>query len=128
MFFCVPLTILSPVSALLSLPRLALHDVSPLIIVPLALICFSAFVGINVLMVTKRAITWLQAYFIISGGTALFGIGYTVALFLSADEEASGVELARTILPYIRILAWVVIWAVYFHKSKRVKATFGRNI
>jgi len=129
LFFCVSLTILSPVSALLSLPRLALaQDISPLIIVPLILIGFSAFVGINVWMVAKRAMMWLKAYFITLGGTALFAIAYFATLFLSADEEASGVELLRTIFPYLRVLTWVVIWAIYFHKSKRVKATFGQNL
>lgn len=129
LFFCISLTILSPIAALLSLPKLALaQDINPWIIVPLILIGFSAFVGINTWMISKRAMMWLKAYFIAVGGTALFAIAYYMTLFFSAEEDASLAELMMTIFPYLRMLTWVVIWAIYFHYSKRVKATFGQNL
>jgi hypothetical protein len=124
LFFCVSLTILSPLAALASVPALFTREFNPVLVFVLGLIALGAFVGANIWMVTDRAITLVKVYFIAVGATAGLAIVYVVGAATFTGEGLSVISL----LSYLRMFVWIVIWAAYFHNSKRVKATFGRNL
>jgi hypothetical protein len=118
--FCIATTILSPVAVLNAL-ALAGVEFNPAILVPAAMAVFGMVVGITVWTRSAMAIPMLRIYFLVVGGFTLFNLSFLLTRSLEADNEF-------TIVAYVRTLIFVAVWAAYFHKSERVRATFGRNL
>ena len=81
----------------------------------------SFLVGLFVWMEDPRAIPILRTYFLVLGGFALFNLAFLAG---AGFERATISE----ILAYLRMLIFAGLWTLYFLKSARVRATFGRNL
>ncbi len=88
--------------------------------VDLALTAFGVIVGIMVWNVNPRAFLLLWIYF---GLTALLLVLGIAGSFVSTEEQDP-----REMVQLVRALISTVIWFLYFKKSDRVQATFGRNL
>jgi hypothetical protein len=118
--FCIATTILNPVAILNALAS-AGAGFNPAILVPAAMAIFGIVVGITVWTRSAMAIPMLRAYFLVLGGVALFNLSFLLTRSLEGDNEFMMVA-------NVRLLIFVTVWAAYFHKSERVRATFGRNL
>ena len=116
LFFCVSLTVLAPV---LVLSRVV-TDFSQSNIIDLVLVAFGILVGGLVWNVHRSAFVLLWIYF---GANTLLSTLAIVGYALTAEQ---GREME--IIQLVRGLVSTVIWFLYFKKSDRVQATFGRNL
>ena len=82
-------------------------------------VAFGIVVGIFVWNVRPVAFTLLWFYFGLVGAFAVLGI---IGSALDAEEGAKGLVVS------IRSLGYVFVWFLYFRRSERVRATFGRNL
>jgi hypothetical protein len=119
LFFCISTTILTPLGNLPTLVQTATLG-SPWALYNFILMAFSLVVGIAVWQVSPSAIPLVRAYFIALAMWELLRISYVVV------TAGSSMDLQMALR--IRTLIWVVVWAAYFQKSQRVRATFGRNL
>jgi hypothetical protein len=112
LLFCIDFTILTPARALFEIVFEPWAYSSALI---LCLGVLSLVTGINVWTRTSRAL-WLTKLML----AVLFCVGLL----------ALGLEIASATFDYgdIDVMAQAVIWFLYFKKSKRVRATFGRSL
>lgn len=118
--FCILTAVVTPLGNIASLSRLAsIH--SPWAFYYLAIVAFSIIVGASVWLASSSAIPLVRAYFISFVVWELARIGYLLVF-------TDGVSMDFPMMFRIRTLIWVAIWASYFHTSKRVLATFGRNL
>ena len=120
LIFCIGTTILSPATVFNALTSDGMQF-DPAILVPAATTIFGIVVGITVWTTSAMAIPMLRIYFLVLGGLALFNLSFLLTRSLEADNEF-------TIVAYVRTLIFVALWAAYFHKSERVRATLGRNL
>jgi hypothetical protein len=77
-------------------------------------------VGILVWQVRPFALSILRIYFCVIGALGALGIVW----FAVSNSRSAGENL----LPSMLSLSFTVIWFLYFHRSVRVRATFGRNL
>jgi Protein of unknown function (DUF2569) len=117
LFFCISLTFLAP---LLMFARVWGSGFELEGMVDLALTAFGVLVGIMVWNVNPRAFLLLWIYF---GLTALLLVLGIAGSFVSTEEQDP-----REMVQLVRALISTVIWFLYFKKSDRVQATFGRNL
>lgn len=120
LLFCIGTTIVSPVTVLNALVSAGV-EFNPAFLVPAAMAIFGIVVGITVWTRSTMAIPMLRIYFLVLGGLTLLNLSFLVARSHQADIEVA-------MMAYVRTLIFVAIWAAYFHKSERVRATFGRNL
>jgi len=92
-------------------------SITPGSFVEAAYCALSVYVGVCLWRVTATALGWLKVYFITAGSL--------LALVLLSDIVARSVP--REGGP-IGLMLWTVVWYLYFHKSKRVRLTYGRNL
>lgn len=117
LLFCVLLTILTPLGNLLTFKA---NSSGRWDIYYLCIIVSSLAVGIQVWRVAPDALTWVKVYFIVFSAWEVLRIAYVVIV------NHAGFDLPMVYR--IRTLLWIAIWTAYFSKSKRVRATFGRNL
>lgn len=120
LFFCIITTIITPLGNLLGLARLAaIHN--PWAFYYLAIVVFSMVVGVSVWRVSHDAIPLLRAYF----ATFVIWEALRISTVVIVMHNSS-FDMPMTYR--IRTLIWAIVWAAYFHRSQRVRATFGRNL
>lgn len=117
LFFCISLTLLAP---LLMLIRVWGGGFELEGMIDLALAAFGVLVGIMVWNVHPRAFILLWVYF---GLTALLLVLAIAGSFVGSEEQNPS-----EIMQLFRGLISTIIWFLYFKKSDRVQATFGRNL
>jgi hypothetical protein len=117
LFFCVSLTVLAPV---LVLSRGEITDFSQTSIIDLALVAFGILVGGFVWNVHRSSFVLLWIYF---GANSLLLVLAIVGYAVSEEQGQP-----QEIIQLVRGLVSTVIWFLYFKKSNRVQATFGRNL
>lgn len=117
LFFCISLTLLGPLLMFIRLWGSGFELESML---DLALTAFGVLVGTMVWHVHPRAFVLLWIYFGLAAALLVLGI---VGAFFS-DE----VQDPRSVIQMVRALGSITIWCLYFKKSDRVQATFGRNL
>jgi hypothetical protein len=117
LFFCISLTLLTPV---LTLIRMWSTSFGPEGMIDLALTAFGVIIGIMVWNVHPRAFLLLWIYFGLMALLLVLGI---VGSFISSEEQNPS-----EIMQLFRGLISTIIWFLYFKKSDRVQATFGRNL
>jgi predicted membrane channel-forming protein YqfA (hemolysin III family) len=93
----------------------------PLTLVTAAITVLGVITGITLWTKSARAIPMVQVYFLTLGGFALFDLGILLTTGGSDDDGLVTVSYVRTVI-------YVIIWAIYFRRSERVRATFGRNL
>jgi len=119
-FFCISTSILTPLFSLPGLERLVAVR-SPWAFYNLAIIVFSVVVGVSVWRVSPDAIPLLRAYFATIVIWEALRISTVVIVMHNSSFDLSMNYRVRT-------LVWSIVWAAYFHRSQRVRATFGRNL
>jgi len=120
LWFCIVTAILTPLGNAGALMRFAAAG-SPWTLYYGVLVTFSLLVGVSVWRTMPSAISVVKAYFISFAAWELARITYVVI-------TGPGQGLDTQMVFRIRALVWITIWAAYFHKSQRVRATFGRNL
>ena len=118
LFFCVIMTILTPIGYMATLRTLAPTGWN---LFNSVIVLFALIVGVSVWLVSPHALTLVKAYFI---GIAAWEILQIVNVLIVYPHRG----LDMTMVLRIRTLIWITIWGMYFLKSKRVRATFGRNL
>lgn len=118
LFFCIALIILGPLVTFVQVMNLP--NVDPLAMgLEFARAAFGIAVGIFLWNVRPVAFTLLWIYFGFVALMAVLGIiGFAVL------EQKRPEDLTVS----VRALIYVTIWFLYFRKSERVRATFGRNL
>jgi hypothetical protein len=112
LLFCFIYTILTPAGALLEI----ISD--PQSSAPIVFLAVLSFVtGISVWRRASRALQLTKLMLVVFFGVGLLGL---VLGIISASNDADWVE--------IDLMAEAVIWFLYFKRSKRVRATFGRSL
>lgn len=117
LFFCISLTLLTP---LLTLVIMWSSNFGPEGMIDLALTAFGVVVGIMIWNVHPRAFLLLWIFFGLMALLLVLGIA---ASFISSEEQSP-----NQIVPLFRGLIYIIVWFLYFKKSDRVQATFGRNL
>jgi hypothetical protein len=120
LFFCIITTILTPLMNLPGFARLA-EIRSPWAFYDLAVIVFSMIVGVSVWRVSPDAIPLLRAYFVTFVIWEALRISTVVIVMHNSTFDLP-------MMYRIRTLIWCLVWGAYFHRSQRVRATFGRNL
>ncbi|HET9365428.1 MAG TPA: DUF2569 family protein [Candidatus Angelobacter sp.] len=117
LFFCISLTLFAPV---LMLVRVWSGGFELEGMIDLALTAFGVLVGIMVWNVHPRAFVLLWVYFGLMALLLVLGIAGS---FVASEEQNP-----NEIMQLFRALISIIIWFLYFKKSDRVQATFGRNL
>jgi hypothetical protein len=117
LFFCIMLTVLAPITVLI---QAWTGDIGAEGLFEVAWAAFGALVGVMTWNVNPRAFLLLWIYFGITLGFLVLGF---VGMALS-DDSASFNQIMLT----FRTLIYTVAWFIYFKRSDRVRATFGRNL
>ena len=115
--FCILLTVVAPLAVFVSAWRGGFEADD---IVNIAWAAFGVVVGMMVWNVHRHAFVWLWIYF---GFTVLI-FALAIAGLVLAEETA---DVNQGILIF-RSLIYTIAWFIYFKKSDRVQATFGRNL
>ena len=116
LFFCVSMTVLTP---LFILARVGGSGFEVTTIIDLSFSAFGLFVGIMVWTVSAHAFLLLWIYFGLSAALQVLAI---VASFLAPEQNP------EQMFQLFRGLILTFVWFLYFKKSDRVQATFGRNL
>jgi hypothetical protein len=117
LFFCISLTVLAP---LLMFVREWGNGFELGSMIDLALTAFGVLVGIMVWNVHPRVFLLLWIYFGVTA--ALLVLGVVGAFFTPKEQDP------KETIQLVRALISTIIWFLYFKKSDRVQATFGRNL
>jgi len=117
LFFCISLTFLAPLLLVVRAWGGALELEG---IIDIALTAFGVIVGIMVWNVHQRAFLLLWIYFGLMALLLVLGIVGSVTAPEAGDP--------REFVQLVRALGATIIWFLYFRKSDRVQATFGRNL
>jgi hypothetical protein len=118
-FYCVFTGILQPAAYLIS-PRHDLQGEGEKLLGELACI-FAAVVAANLWFVTNKAISILRAYFVLS---IAYEVGFVIYHLAVHDIVNPALFSARQ----FQSLLYVALWIAYFHRSQRVKNTYGVNL
>lgn len=112
LLFCVIATILAPVVAVL---QTAVKGLTPLVLASAGVAALSCYAGVSIWRVTTNALKWLKAYFVVQLGLGVLALLGSISTGSDPPAAAGG-------------LFWVIVWFLYFHKSARVRLTYGRNL
>lgn len=117
MWFCIVLIFIQPV---IYLAEAAQNPDLLIITLDLALAALSATTGILLYRTNPAAFSWLWWY---------FGVLVVIAVlsFMANYFDENEVSFRDKIQPF-RTLFFTAVWFSYFKVSKRVLATFGRNL
>jgi hypothetical protein len=118
LFFCIALIILGPLVTLVQVMNLPNVDALGMIL-EFARAALGIVVGILLWNVRPIAFTLLWIYFGFVALMAVLGIIGFAVLEQKRPED---------LIVSVRALIYVTIWFLYFRKSERVRATFGRNL
>ncbi len=128
LFFCIAITILSPVvafsqSAALIRRRGLQTNTGTLIYVGRA--AYGIVVGIFLWMGHPVAMFLLRIYFALLSFSILIAV---LLVVLAGLRGASPVAISESAAPAMQLTTYVLIWVSYFLKSVRVRNTYGRNL
>jgi hypothetical protein len=119
-WFCIVITVISPAIVLVG----TFSEPSVYSVIDVGLAAFSIFTGVSIWKVSSRALKLTKILLIIQ---LCLGALLVVAQILESSSATSS-HSSSSDPTGMRMLAGSVIWFSYFKKSKRVKATFGRNL
>jgi len=119
-WFCIVITVISPAIVLVG----TFSEPSVYSVIDVGLAAFSIFTGVSIWRVSSRALKLTKILLIIQ---LCLGALLVVAQILESSSATSS-HSSSSDPTGARMLAGSVIWFSYFKKSKRVKATFGRNL
>jgi len=119
LFFAFTVTVVGPAAYLFE----ALNNLSEPIVVflDLLLTALAILTGLGIWLKRQWLFGMIKLYF----GTLVL---LSLLVFYGASVESDEKVRFDTIRDGARMLGYVIIWSLYFRKSKRVLATFGRNL
>lgn len=117
LFFCISLTFLSPLFMAI---RMWGGGFGAGNMIDIAVAAFGVIVGIMVWTVNQRVFLLLWFFF---GLLALLLVLALAGSFVGSQEQNP-----NEIIVLFRGLIYIIVWFLYFKKSDRVQATFGRNL
>ena len=123
LFFCISLTVLSPLNILMRASA-GWRLTSPYLLNDLAGL-YGAVVGTVLWLKQPISLMLLRIYFIIAAGVAVLGVLNLIATALRTHES---LFLARGFTGALEYVGILLLWFAYFRKSVRVRNTFGSNI
>jgi hypothetical protein len=123
LLFCISQTIIGPVVVL---AEAAKSKSFPTIAIDLGLTALSIYTGVALWRRRTNSFRWLKAYFLVLLTFAVLGLLASIILRRSYLER--DLSINPVLGGCIRTVASVIIWWAYFKKSKRVRATYGRNL
>jgi hypothetical protein len=131
LFFCVAITILTPLGWVGRLTANKSFDLDAAIY--LAVVVLGMITGLFCWIESPHAIPLLRAYFIVLCAVAVLSLIGAFAAMQDAGADAepgSAVDGSSMVAFFgsLRMLIFALLWSTYFHKSERVRATFGRNL
>jgi len=120
LLFCILRTILEPLGFISLLAFSVGKGIAPgrfvEVAVPGCALCaLSIYVGVCLWRVTANALRWLKVFFIAVGSLSALALLGDIVARSDPHKEAEG-------------LFWIATWYLYFHKSERVRLTYGRNL
>ena len=119
-WFCVVITVISPAIVLVG----TFSEPSVYSAIDVGLAAFSIFTGVSIWKVSSRALKLTKILLITQ-----FCLGALLVLAQMLESSSATSSHSSSSDPTgVRMLVGCVIWFSYFKKSKRVKATFGRNL
>jgi hypothetical protein len=135
LFFCISLTMLSPLITLYRLlsafgPVLRVSGTYPGLLVvtiidtvlSVGLMAFSIFAGISLWRVAPKAVSIAKAYLI---SLLVYSVLVIPLVFLAGlPSRANAVMFQEGLIGLLRSFGYVAIWLSYLSKSKRVAATY----
>ena len=123
LFFCISLTVLSPLNILMRASA-GWHLTSPYLLNDLGAL-YGTVVGAALWLKRPISLMLLRIYFIIAAGVAVLGVLNLIATALRTHES---LFLARGFTGALEYVGILLLWFAYFRKSVRVRNTFGSNI
>ena len=117
MFFCILLVVIVPIGVMVITWS---GEFGIDVIFNIAWAAFGALVGAMLWNVHPRAFVLLWIYF---GMTALI-----IVLAVVNIATAESVTAVHDVVLVFRSVIYCLAWFLYFKRSERVKATFGRNL
>jgi hypothetical protein len=122
LLFCIGATVISPLVIGAELIQ-NLNDTF-VVLVDISVAALSIYTGIAVWRVRPDAFRMLKIYFVVIAVLAALSIAGS---FVSKSDPSKGAP-DDFMAVGLRSLVAVIIWGLYFHKSRRVKDTFGTNL
>jgi len=122
LLFCVWLAIVDPLYSLRVLPYLRYISLNWTLPLSLALVVYGMVTGIQLWRVRPGALTLLRIYFGFVVALTLFTIGL---MFYGSFLMHVGIW---SVFAWVETAAFLAVWVTYFRVSKRVRATYGRNL
>jgi len=120
LFFCIMTTIIIP---LVTIAEAANSNDPVVILTDVALAILAFCTGLSLWRVRPHALRWVRVYLV---------VGSCLMMIAGLQRQATYITHEPTSSIYTNPVAGAVVYAVtwwqYFRKSKRVKATFGRNL
>jgi hypothetical protein len=125
LFFCIVLLIVQPAAIFIE----ASGDPAGLVIAFL-LSGLSMTTSIMLILEKRSALVWLWWYFGVFVTIMVLALVATIFRGPGAEEAGPAANEAKITAVFLTIrgIIFVVLWVSYFKRSKRVLATFGRNL
>jgi uncharacterized protein DUF2569/zinc ribbon protein len=123
LLFCVGLTVISPLFVLAE--AVNSKDI-PTIAIDLGLAALYIYSGIGLWRVKTDSFKWLKVCFVVNLILGLLGI--LGSIWTQPDSLEHKLSSSNDLASGARPIIGVVIWWSYFRNSKRVRATYGRNL
>jgi hypothetical protein len=119
LWFCIVTTVISPAIVLVS----TLSHTSGYSLIDMCLAAFSVFTGVSLWKTKPRALRLTKILLIVQ---FCLGALLVVGELISSTDNSSASSVADP--SGLRMLVGAFIWFLYFMKSKRVRAVYGRSI
>jgi uncharacterized protein DUF2569 len=123
LLFCAGLTVISP---LIVLAEAANSKDIPSIAIDLGVAALYIYTGIGLWRVKTDSFKWLKVCFVVNLILGLLGI--LGSIWTQPDSLEQKLSSSNDLASGARPIIGVVIWWSYFGNSKRVRATYGRNL
>jgi hypothetical protein len=120
-FFCIRNTVLAPLFNTSAIFASSTDLLTKTIFCLIVLLEFTA--GVLVWRISLRAFRFLKIYF---GVLVFLGLAFITIGGLSPEDAQGG---SMSLIKFgSEELLWAIGWYMYFRRSRRIKATFGRNM
>lgn len=123
LFFCISATVIGPI---VFVADAAKSRSFPTIAIDLGLAALSICTGVALWRRWTNSFRWLKAYFLVS--LALAALSLVASIILKRGYLERDMSINPLLEASMQIVASVIIWWAYFKKSKRVRATYGKNL
>ena len=119
LLFCVVTTIIIPLA---NMAEAANSNDAVVILTDVAFTILAFCTGLSLWRVRPHALKWVRVYLIVGPCLGMIAGLQRQATYITYDPTQAATN------PVAVAVTYAITWWLYFRKSKRVKATFGRNL